>query len=121
MEMPFKAMMRELVVHTPGARGAIFVDWEGEAVDQYSSDNEDYQLKVMGAYKGVILSLINDVQVCIGGGEVECVMVRMEEFSILMTPVKDGYYVALVMGKGSILSRAAFGMKKVVKELMSEM
>ena len=47
--MPFKKIMGNLVENTPGATGAIFLDWEGESVDQYAGENDTYQLKVLGA------------------------------------------------------------------------
>ncbi len=121
LEMPFKAMMRELVNDVPGATGAIFVDWEGESVDNYSVDEDTYQLKVVGAYKGVILNIINEAQRSSGSGPVKCVIVKMENFNILMTPVKDGYHVVLVVENGSLLSRAAFRMEKIVHDLIAEM
>ena len=119
--MPFKAIMRNLVETIPGARGAIFVDWEGEAVDQYSVDDDVYQLKVMGAYKGVILNLINEAHKTVDGADIKTVIVRMDKYSIILAPVKDGYYVALVLQEGTIMSRAAHLIKKSVKDLAAIM
>lgn len=119
--MPFKAIMRNLVETIPGARGAIFVDWEGEAVDQYSLDGDIYELKVMGAYKGVILNLINEAQKTVDSTDINSVIVKMDKYSIILAPVKEGYYVALVVQSGTIMSRAAYMIKKSVKELAANM
>lgn len=119
--MPFKAIMRNLVETIPGARGAIFVDWEGEAVDQYSLDEDVYQLKVMGAYKGVILNLINEAQKTVDSTQINTVTVKMNKYSIILAPVKEGYYVALVVQSGTIMSRAAYMIKKSVKDLAANM
>ncbi|MDH3975109.1 MAG: roadblock/LC7 domain-containing protein [Deltaproteobacteria bacterium] len=119
--MPFKAIMRNLVETIPGARGAIFVDWEGEAVDQYSLDEDVYQLKVMGAYKGVILKLINEAQKTVGSTDINTVTVKMNKYSIVLSPVKEGYYVALVVQSDTIMSRAAYMIRKSVKDLAANM
>ena len=120
--MPFKAIMRNLVDSVPGARGAIFVDWEGEAVDQYSVVDDDvYELKVMGAHKGVILSQINEAQKTADNAEINMVIIRMDKYSIILAPVKEGYYVALEVKAGAIMSRATYLIKQSVKDLAANM
>lgn len=119
--MPFKEIMRNLVETIPGARGAIFVDWEGEAVDQYSLDEDIYQLKVMGAYKGVILNLINEAQKSVDSKEIKTVTVRMDRYSVILAPVKEGYYIALVMASDTMMSRAVYLIKNSVKDLADNM
>ena len=119
--MPFQRIMKELVDSTGGATDAIFVDWEGEAVDQYSVNNDIYRIKVVGAHKGVMLKLINDAQKATGNEQASTVSVRMKDASVLMASVKDGYYVALVLDKSALLSKASFLMKRAVAQLALEM
>ena len=119
--MPFQRIMKELVDSTSGATDAIFVDWEGEAVDQYSVNNDIYRIKVVGAHKGVMLKLINDAQKATGNELASTVSVRMQEASVIMASVKDGYYVALVLDKDAMICKALFLMKKAVAELALEM
>ena len=119
--MPFKKIIRELVDSTPGATGAIFVDWEGEAVDQFTLDNDAHHIKVVGAHKGVILSLINDVGKATDDSRVDSVIMRMENYGVIMAPVKDGYFVAMTLKPDTSFSRARFGMEKAVEALRKEM
>ena len=119
--MPFQRIIKELVDSTGGATDAIFVDWEGEAVDQYSVSDDIYRIKVVGAHKGVMLKLINDAQEATGNEKADSVSVRMQDASVLMASVKDGYYVALVLDKSAMLCKASFLMKKAVTELALEM
>ena len=58
--MPFKAILKELVEVTPGASGAILADWEGEAVEQ-CCHYDDFELKVIGAHKGIILNQMKEI------------------------------------------------------------
>lgn len=114
--------MKELVESTPGATGAIFVDWEGEAVDQYAVNEEDlYHLKVIGAHKGVMLNLIHDAQKAAEYEAVRSVAVRMENYNVLMAPVKDGYFVAMTMTHDTVMGKARYCLAKTLEALKKEM
>ena len=118
--MPFKKIMGNLIESIPGATGAIFLDWEGEAVDQYAVENDTYQLKVLGAHKGVILGLINDAQAIDEKNKVECVSIKMKNFSVIMAPVSDEYFVVLTLKPDSSISKARYGIRHTAKALMAE-
>ena len=68
--MPFKPLLNALVERVPGAQGAIIADWEGESVDQVGI-MDDYDLKVIGAHKGVILHSMRDVVDRLGDDELK--------------------------------------------------
>ena len=119
--MPFKKIMGNLVNSTPGATGAIFLDWEGESVDQYAAENDGYHLKVLGAHKGVILNLIENAQKTAEKSTIECVSIKMKNFSVIMAPVKEGYFVVLAITPDSSISRARYGIRNAAKALKSEM
>jgi len=53
--MPFQPILKNLVESVPGAVGAILVDWEGEAVQEYSHGTT-YDIRFIGAKNGVILT-----------------------------------------------------------------
>lgn len=119
--MPFRAIMKELVESIPGATGAIFVDWEGEAVDQYTVEEELYHLKVVGAHKGIILTLINDTRKTMQNEKVENVTIRMKNYNVLLGPVQDGYFVAITLKRDAALGEARYRMKKAVEDLKEHM
>ncbi len=68
--MPFKELLGQLVARVPGAQGAIVADWEGEAVDQFGV-MDDYDLKIIGAHKGVILQNLRAVVTRLGDDRLE--------------------------------------------------
>ncbi len=57
--MPFHAILKELVDAVPDAVGAILVDWEGEAVQEYCHC-DSYDIRFVGAHKGIILSRLRE-------------------------------------------------------------
>ena len=51
--MPFNYLLTNLLVDVPEAVGAIFVDYEGEAVEWVTRHGDPFDLKVEGAYHGL--------------------------------------------------------------------
>jgi len=119
--MPFKKIMGNLVDSIPGATGSIFLDWEGESVDQYAVGNDTYHLKVLGAHKGVILNLIGNAQKAAEESTIECVSIKMKNFSVIMAPVNEGYFVVLALKPDSSISKARYGIRHAARALKSEM
>ena len=67
--MAFQKILHELVTSTPGAIGALFLDWEGETVEMLGArpfDADDHDLKIVGAYQGIFLTQLREM--CGRGG-----------------------------------------------------
>ncbi|MDH4226653.1 MAG: roadblock/LC7 domain-containing protein [Deltaproteobacteria bacterium] len=118
--MPFKKILKELCDRT-GAKGAIMLDWEGEAVDMYSTD-ANLELAALGAHKGIILNLLKEATQRVDNqAVVEHVGISTSNSRIILHVLKDGYYVLLTMDRDKQLGRAMFETKKASKRLLAEM
>lgn len=117
--MPFKSLLSRLLEDIPGALGAIITDWEGEAVAQVARISE-YDIKVLGAHKGIILHLLRDALIRGGSGELEEVVIRTGNGKTLIAPLTEDYFLVLSLGPEAIAARAAFKMRCCVAELRSE-
>ena len=117
--MPFKKLLNELVETVPGGRGAIIVDWEGEAVDQ-AGPMDEYELKLVGAHKGVILHNLRDVVGRLGKEDLQEVVVTTRNLQILILPVTVDYFLVVALSPGDILGRALFESRRCVDELKKE-
>jgi len=117
--MPFKTLLNRLLEDIPGAQGAIITDWEGEAVDQVARISE-YDIKVLGAHKGVILNLLREALSRIDSGELEEVLIRTEQNKTLIAPLNEDYFLVLTLDPEAIAARAAYKMHRCVNELRSE-
>lgn len=117
--MPFKSLLNRLLEDIPGALGAIIIDWEGEAVDQVARI-ADYDIKVLGAHKGVILGLLREAMTRFDSGELEEVQIRTGRNKTLIAPLTTDYFLILTLGPESIAARAAFKMRRCVSELRCE-
>ncbi len=117
--MPFKKLLARLLEDIPGALGAIIIDWEGESVDQVARI-EEYEIKVLGAHKGIILNLLREALSRIDSGDLEEVLIRTGENKTLIAPLTEDYYLVLTLGPEAIAARAASKMRRCVNALRSE-
>ncbi len=117
--MPFKTLLNRLLDEIPGAVGAIITDWEGESVDLVTRSSE-YDIKVLGAHKGIILNLLRGALGRVDSGNLEELLIRTGETKTLIVPLSDDYFLVLTLGPAAIAGRAAFKMRRCVAELRSE-
>ncbi|MEJ2524759.1 MAG: roadblock/LC7 domain-containing protein [Desulfuromonadales bacterium] len=87
--MPFKDLLTALVEKIPGAQGAIIADWEGEAVAQVGL-MDDYDLKLIGAHKGVILHNLREVIDRLGEDELKEIVITTGKAQMLIRPEDVG-------------------------------
>ena len=117
--MPFKALLNSLVERVPGAQGAIIADWEGEAVDQVGLMDE-YDLKVIGAHKGVILHRMRDVVDRLGDDELKEIIITTKQAQTLILPVTEDYYLVLTLDRSDMLGRALLEARRCIQAIYHE-
>jgi predicted regulator of Ras-like GTPase activity (Roadblock/LC7/MglB family) len=117
--MTFKTLLGELVFKVPGALGAVLADWEGEAVDQ-SGQLADYELKVIGAHKGVILQNLREVVGRLEDDQVREIVVTTEKVQTVIMPVTPDYFLVLTLNRDDVLGRALFEARRCVALLKKE-
>ena len=117
--MPFKPLLNLLIERVPGAQGAIVADWEGEAVDQVGI-MDDYDLKVIGAHKGVILHSMRDVVDRLGDDELKEIIITTKHAQTLVLPVTKDYYLVLTLDRSDMLGRALLEARRCIQSLYRE-
>lgn len=113
-------MLTNLLVDLPGAEGAIFVDPEGECVDYVTRKATPYELKVEGAYHGLILRQATRLAALAASGALYSVAIAGNAMCVMSRPLNQGYYLVLVMEPGTPLSLAAKAMAKTGEALNRE-
>ena len=117
--MPFRQLLRTLLDNVPGAQGAIIADWEGEAVGQVGHMDE-YDLKIMGAHKGVILHNMRDVVQRLGDDQLKEIVITTELMQTLVLPVTNEYFLVLTLDRSDQLGRALFEARRCIQALSKE-
>lgn len=113
--MPFTAVLRELCSSVPGARGAVFVDYEGESVQRAVLDEtlSAYDLDVAGAHAAPILAA--------AAGACRFLRLHGVEGCTYIHAVKDDYSVVLITRPDVLTAQATWRLRRAavrLRELM---
>lgn len=117
--MPFKRILSQLVAAVPGASGAILADWEGEAVEQ-ACLYDDYELKLIGAHKGIILNRMKEAHAELELGDLREAVISTEGDRFIIGPVGPDYVLVMTLGKEAIVGRALHHFRTSVALLTKE-
>jgi hypothetical protein len=121
--VPFRRLLTALVERTPGARGAIFCDYEGEFVDLAIGDPtlSEYELKVFGAQLTASWITLNSAASQRGAGGIIELRLACAAGTLLCNALPEGYYVVLVLKRNQPSAAAAFLLRKTSIELAAEL
>lgn len=103
-------ILRDLVASVNGARAAIFLDGEGEAVSHAGDAHMD--LKLLGAWKEIHLDHIKDIAKRLGLGNVRAVLFSQDEGNALIAPISGDYCLLLFLSAFSDIRDAMEKLKK---------
>jgi predicted regulator of Ras-like GTPase activity (Roadblock/LC7/MglB family) len=88
----------------PGARAALLLDATGELVMESGARDERHRL--IGAYQGITLGEAQRASDRAGLGPVQQLVSRYDGGHVLLQPLKEGYYVVLLLAPGARPGRA---------------
>lgn len=118
--MPFKSILKELVDSTPHAVGAILVDWEGEAVQEYCHC-DPYDIRFIAAHKGIILSRLKESQSSVLAGDVEDVVVTATDGHLIIGCIDPDYSLVMSIGRSCPASLALYHFRAAIGRCKKEM
>jgi hypothetical protein len=116
-------MLTSLVERVSGARGAVFCDHEGEAVEVVIRDAalSEYEMKVVGAQLAAVwLDLTASAQEH-GAGPLIELRLGSSAGTLLCRSLPEGYYVVLLVGIGIPGSPAAFALRSAAADIATEL
>lgn len=105
--MPFRAILKELVDAVPRAVGAVLVDWEGEAVQEYCHC-PPYDIRFVAAHQGVILARLRESNRSNRGEAIAEVAVSSERQHLLIRVVNPEYSLVLQVQRPAPLASARY-------------
>lgn len=118
----FRMILHELIATTRGALAALFLDWEGETVDLVCEhDLDDHDLRILGAYQGIFLTRLRELCAGVGAGNPHRFKVEFERNAVLISDVKDGYYLVLFVGASFNEGFAWHSLERCREKLIAEM
>ena len=118
--MSFKAILEELTIKSR-ATGAAMLDYEGEMVDCYSIE-ENHDLDVIGAHKGIIFNLMKHVTKQHNPLDgLKSVGIKTANGKILIQALKEDYYVVITLNGTGTLGHASYEANLAADKLETEM
>ena len=106
--MPYQRILKTLLAGVAGARTALLLDSQGELVVGAGELGERERL--VGAYSGITLGMALRSAERNNAGAIDNIVWRHENGSVVICPLKDGYYVALFLGPEALV---AAGVRRV--------
>ncbi|BCS56046.1 hypothetical protein [Geobacter sp. SVR] len=115
--MPYQSILKKLVASTPDAIGAIMVDWEGEAVQEYCHC-EPYQMRFTAAHQGIILSRFKAMHA--SQGMVEDLVITTTTERLIIGCIDQEYALAMNVGRSCPMGLALHHFRIAIEELGKE-
>jgi predicted regulator of Ras-like GTPase activity (Roadblock/LC7/MglB family) len=117
----FTEILEELVRAVPGACGAIFIDWEGESVAEFTVRGETDGIRLVGAHWGVIYFLVKRRLDRSAVGDPAQVLLNFERQQVMIQRVTDDYLLVLSLRVDSNVGRARELAEATTRRLRQEM
>lgn len=95
--MPFRKILETLITSFDGSIGALFLDWEGEAVALVGPYHERFDLHLAGAYQGIFLNQLQKVSENVSLGELRTFKIGFQDATFFNCTLTDGYYLVLIV------------------------
>ena len=84
---------------TDGALAALFLDSTGEVVMEAGARDERHRL--IAIYQGIVLSAVRRSFRLLAVGEIDYVFSRYDGGSVILRPLRDGYYMVVALRPGT--------------------
>jgi predicted regulator of Ras-like GTPase activity (Roadblock/LC7/MglB family) len=94
--LPYRRILEALVARITGARTALLLDAQGEVVVGAGDLGERQRL--IGAYQGIALGMASRTAERFEVGDVRSLVWRHDGGSVVLTTLKDGYYLVVSLG-----------------------
>lgn len=98
----------------------MFLDREGEAVEVVSNSCSAETSRVIGAYHAIFVTRIRRICGELLHGEPTLFKIELAHLKTLTYMLPDGYFLVLVLRRGSSEATAAFELRRIGTLLLSE-
>lgn len=104
----FKEILQDLVDRTEGGVASLLMASDGIAIDQYASDDGDFDIESVGMEYSVVLKGVQRAAEMLDAGETKEVSVKTDRLTTVVRMLGDEYFVALAVKPGGNVGKARF-------------
>ncbi|UCF29952.1 MAG: roadblock/LC7 domain-containing protein [bacterium] len=116
--MPFRRELGKIVSRASGAVGAVFVDDNGETIDQFTSRGDQEDIRLVGAHQGIVLrELLRVVNRAGNGDRLQGVSITSQNHVYSVVPVDEDNFLVLVQDQTGLPSQGMRVLEEAVEEI----
>jgi predicted regulator of Ras-like GTPase activity (Roadblock/LC7/MglB family) len=101
--VPYAAILEGLIRSIDRVEGALMLDGTGELV--VAAGSAEVRHRLIGAYQGIVLSQVQRMALRHALGGVRYMLWRHGGGTVIVRPLKDGYYLVVSVGSGGDVPR----------------
>ena len=102
--MPYRRILEALLASVPGSHAALLLDVQGEVV--VGAGELDERHRLIGAYQGIALGMATRTAERYEAGGIRSLVWRHDGGTVVLTTLKDGYYLVVSLGRESLPAAA---------------
>jgi predicted regulator of Ras-like GTPase activity (Roadblock/LC7/MglB family) len=119
--MSFDKLLEKLVESVYGARGAVFLDGDGEVVQCYVPHKGMKELDLIGAYHGITLTTCRKFSDEVDMGTIQVMICQYKDATCIIKTLNEGYFVLLALGPQGNIGQAIYSLHDIATSLNEEM
>ena len=119
--MPYLRLLERLLASVPGALAALLLDANGEVVVEAGPRVERDRHRLIGAYQGLALSALRQATEPYDVGGIRCLVFRYAEGTLILRPLRDGYYLVMSLAPEANLGRGVYFSAQIGNDLDVEL
>ena len=108
----FSKILQRIVEETGGGIGAVLMGYDGIAIDQFFSPDEELDLQMVVVEYSNVLKEIRKTAEILSLGEMEEISIRTDRFIIVIRMLNDDYFVALVIARDGNFGKGRYLMTR---------
>lgn len=117
----FDRILRDLIERIPSARGAVFVDAEGETLGQFAFTMANLDLSILGAQWSTVWTALAPALERAGQAAADEILVQCQASLTIIRRVAEGFHLVIELRRESHLAAARDALDESVAALRREM
>jgi len=108
----FSEILQRIVEETGGGVGAVLMGYDGIAIDQFFSPDEEVDLQMVVVEYSNVLKEIRKTAEILSLGEMEEISIRTDRYIIVIRMLNDDYFVALIINRDGNFGKGRYLMTR---------
>lgn len=104
----FAEILQRIVEETGGGVGAVLMGYDGIAIDQYFSADQQLDLNMIAVEYANVIKEIRKTARILNVGEMEEVSIKTERFHIVVRIITPDYFVAMTLHRDGNFGKARY-------------